>query len=313
MSEKIDKKISVVIPCYNEESNLPELYTRVTEVLASLAVQYEIIFTDNKSTDTTRKLLRDLAERDKHVKVLFFARNFGNSQYGYSAGSAYATGDVVIWMEADLQDPPEVIREFIKKWQEGFQIVYGVRSQTEGSFFSQLLRHAFYKVFKKLSYLDIPVDAGDFSLLDRKVIDIFNTMPERSRLVRGMRAWIGFQCAGVAYKRKKRAGGMTSNPNFIKNLWWAKKLIFSFSETPLTFITNITLWLVIMIPFFIIFMVLLVYIEIISWIMAFAFIVIMVILTLQTIALSFLGESMNIMFEEVKQRPLYVIEEKINF
>ena len=166
------KKISVVVPCYNESGNIEKLYDRLKAVLEKNHYDYEIIFVDNKSTDDTRKILRQLAARDPGVVGLFFSRNFGHSQYGFTAGTEYATGDAVVWTDADLQDPPEVIEEFIKKWQEGYQVVYGVRKKRRGSLFLRIAYKIFYRLLKKLSYLDIPLDAGDFSLLDRKVVEV---------------------------------------------------------------------------------------------------------------------------------------------
>ncbi|OGZ47413.1 MAG: hypothetical protein A3J54_02395 [Candidatus Ryanbacteria bacterium RIFCSPHIGHO2_02_FULL_45_13b] len=308
----IDKKISVVIPCYNEESNISPLYERLSKTLQNITPRYELIFADNNSRDRTRAVLRELAQQDNCVKVILFARNFGHSQYGYSAGMEYATGDAVILMEADLQDSPEIIADFVKKWEEGFDVIYGVRPRAAGTILSRFFRRLFYRLFHKLSYLDIPFDAGDFCLLDRKVVDAFNSMPERLRLVRGMRAWLGFRHTGIEYERKERAGGVTSNPSFTKNFWWAKKFIFSFSEAPFAFITRVAFWLAILTPFVIGTLLMLAYLETISWFAALVTSAGSFVLVLQTLALSFLGESVSIMFDEVKQRPKYVIEEKIN-
>ncbi|OGZ55418.1 MAG: hypothetical protein A3H64_03560 [Candidatus Ryanbacteria bacterium RIFCSPLOWO2_02_FULL_45_11c] len=308
-----EKIISVVIPCYNEESNISELYSRLSNTLSDITPQYELIFADNNSRDGTRGILRDLARTDARVKVILFSRNFGHAQYGYSAGAEHARGDAVILMEADLQDSPEVIADFVKKWQEGFDVVYGIRPRAAGTRASRFFRRLFYRLFDKLSYLDIPFDAGDFSLLDRKVVDVFNTMPERLRLVRGMRPWLGFRHTGIEYERKERMGGVTSNPSFVKNFWWVKKFIFSFSEAPFSFITRISVWLVVLAPFIISTLLLLAYFDTISWFAALVSSAGAFVLVLQMVALSFLGESMSIMFDEVKQRPKYVIEEKINF
>jgi len=313
MSFLTEKMISVVIPCYNEESNIPELYVRLSKVLQGITPQYELIFADNNSRDGTRDILRNLAGTDTRVKVILFSRNFGHAQYGYSAGAEHARGDAVILMEADLQDSPEVITDFVKKWQEGFYVVYGIRPRAAGTRMSRFFRRSFYRLFDKLSYLDIPFDAGDFSLLDRKVVDAFNAMPERLRLVRGMRAWLGFRHIGIEYERKERAGGVTSNPSFVKNFWWVKKFIFSFSEAPFSFITRITVWLIILAPFIIGTLLLLAYLDTISWFAALVSASGAFVLVLQMMALSFLGESISIIFDEVKQRPKYVIEEKINF
>src|SRR3989344_2166687 len=260
-----EKIISVVIPCYNEESNISELYSRLSNTLSDITPQYELIFADNNSRDGTRGILRDLARTDARVKVILFSRNFGHAQYGYSAGAEHARGDAVILMEADLQDSPEVITDFVKKWQEGFYVVYGIRPRAAGTRMSRFFRRSFYRLFDKLSYLDIPFDAGDFSLLDRKVVDAFNAMPERLRLVRGMRAGLGVRHIGIPYERKERRRGATSNSSFSKNFWWAKKFIFSFSEAPFAFITRVAVWLVVLLPFVIAALLMLAYLKTISW------------------------------------------------
>lgn len=307
----LNKKISVVVPCYNEEGNVEELARRLRDVLARNMRDYELIFVDNKSTDRTREILRDLAQNDPHMTALFFARNFGHSQYGFTAGSEYATGDAVVWTDADLQDPPEVIEEFIKKWQEGYDVVYGVRTKRRGGFFLRAAYKIFYRIYKKMSYLDIPLDAGDFSLMDRKVIDVINAMPERDRYVRGLRTWAGFRSIGVPYMRQERHEGITSN-NIRKNIWWAKKAIFSFSYTPLEFIFYLSL---------IVFLTTI--IAIIGYLIAY-FInpgprgfttLLMVVLFLgssQLLALSIIAEYIGRIFEEVKGRPKYVIEEIVS-
>lgn len=307
-----EKKLSIVIPCYNEEQNVPELYERLSKTLQEITPRYELIFADNNSQDRTREVLRNLATKDERVKGIFFARNFGHSQYGYSAGMEYASGDAVILMEADLQDSPEIIADFVKKWQEGFDVIYGVRPRAAGTPMSRFFRRSFYRLFNTVSYLDIPFDAGDFSLLDRKVVDAFNAMPERLRLVRGMRAWLGFRHIGIEYERKERKGGVTSNPSFAKNFWWAKKFIFSFSHSPFDFVTRIAFWIVILFPFVAATVLMLGYLGAISWLTALAALGAAFVFTFQAAALSFLGESVSIMFDEVKQRPKYVIEEKIN-
>ena len=304
----LNKKISVVVPCYNEEGNIEELARRLRDVLVRNLRDYELIFIDNKSTDATRDILRRLAENDPHVIALFFSRNFGHSQYGFTAGSEYATGDAVIWTDADLQDPPEVIEEFIKKWQEGYEVIYGVRAKRRGGLFLRIAYKFFYRVYKKVSYLDIPLDVGDFSLMDRKVINIINAMPERDRYVRGLRTWTGFRAIGVPYVREERREGKTSN-NIRKNIWWAKKAIFSFSYTPLEFIFYLSL--VVFIASII---------AIFSYLIAYIInpgprgftTLLMVILFLgssQLLALSIIAEYIGRIFEEVKGRPKYVIEE----
>lgn len=308
----LHKKISVVIPCYNEAENIPELYARLSKTLERIVADYEIIFVDNKSIDASESILRKLAREDRRVSVLFFSRNFGHSQYGYSAGAEYATGDAVVWMEGDLQDPPEVIAEFVDRWQKGFDVVYGTRPQAVGSFLSRYARRAFYVLFRKLSYLDIPRDVGDFSLMDRKVIDIINAMPERSRFVRGLRAWAGFRHIGVEYTRSMRKGGVTSNPSLRRNIWWAKKFIFSFSYAPLDLISRIAFWISCATGLFIVGGSIASFLLVLPWGMFFLVAGVLILFTLQSIALAILAESVSIIFEEVKQRPKYIVQEVLN-
>ncbi|MEK9166377.1 MAG: glycosyltransferase family 2 protein, partial [Patescibacteria group bacterium] len=175
----INKKISVVVPCYKESANVLQLYERLKNVLTEHVSDWEIIFVDNASPDNSEEVFRSLAHEDSRVSVIFFSRNFGHSQYGYTAGTDYASGDAVVWIDGDLQDPPELISEFIKKWREGYDVVYGIRTRRKGSFLLRSAYKLFYRLFKKISYLDIPLDAGDFSLMDRKVADIIKAMPER--------------------------------------------------------------------------------------------------------------------------------------
>lgn len=312
MSSILNKKISVVIPCYNESENIQELYSRLVVTLENVISDFEIIFIDNKSTDSSEDIFRNLAAKDKRVVVLFFSRNFGNSQYGYSAGTEYATGDAVIWMEGDLQDPPEVIPHFIQKWQEGYDVVYGVRPKAAGSRFMKLARRVFYRLFEKLSYLDIPRDAGDFSLIDRRVVNILNAMPERSRFVRGLRAWAGFRHTGIMYERNERKRGVTSNPSFRRNVWWAKKFIFSFSHAPIEFISSAAFWVVIC--FVLVTAVVLgkLFYGTLSFWTGIISIASFAVGTVIMVSLSILAETLGIIFEEVKQRPKYIISETLN-
>jgi len=302
------KKISVVIPTYNEEGNIKILYQRLLAVFKKINSDYEIIFADNKSTDKTRQILRELAGQDRQVAALFFSRNFGTDQYGLTAGTDYASGDAVIWIEADLQDPPELIEDFVRKWEEGYQVVYGVRTKRRGSLFLQIAYKLFYRMFRKLSYLDIPLDAGDFSLMDRKVVDVIKSMPERDRFVRGLRTWAGFKSIGVSYTRDERHAGVTSN-SLVKNIWWAKKAFFSFSYKPLEWISYVAGFVTICSI-----LTILVYIPYTYFVpgppgFLTTFLVMLFLGSIQLLSLSVIAEYLTKIFEEVKGRPKYVIEE----
>jgi dolichol-phosphate mannosyltransferase len=243
---------------------------------------------------------------------MFFSRNFGHSQYGFTAGTEYANGDAVVWIDADLQDQPELIEEFIKKWREGYEVVYGVRTKRRGNLLMNIAYKVFYIIFRKSAFVDIPRDAGDFSLLDRKVVNVLNAMPERDRLVRGLRAWAGFKSIGVEYHRDARHMGQTSN-NLIKSIWWAKKAIFSFSYAPIeiVFYTALAALGVSIL-------------AILFYIGSFIFgsgaprgftsllLVVLFLGSAQLLSISIVAEYVSRTFEEVKRRPQYVVEEIIN-
>jgi dolichol-phosphate mannosyltransferase len=227
--------ISVVIPCFNEAENISAVHERVTSAISGVEANYEIVFVNNGSTDNSAEILKALSATDKHVTVLALSRNFG-AQTAYSAGLDYARGDCAILMDGDLQDPPEVIPEMLDKWKEGYEVVYGKRVKRRGSVFVRATGKVFYRLFSRLSYIDIPTDVGDFSLVDRRVLDVMNAMPERNRFIRGLRAWAGFRQIGVPYVRDPRVAGKSSNS--IRDLFrWASTGLVSFSYAPLEWIS----------------------------------------------------------------------------
>lgn len=304
----LNKKISVVIPCYNEEKNIPEIHRRLTLVLADTVSEYEIIFVDDGSHDGSRVLLRALAEQDLHVKALFFARNFGFSDICYTAGSEYATGDAVVWIDGDIQDPPEMIKLFIEKWAEGYDVVYGIRHKRKGVPVLSIGAKFFYRIFNKLSSVKMPVDAGDFSLMDRRVVDVINKMPERDRFLRGLRAWAGFRQTGILYVRDERKGGVTTQ-GLIRYFHAARKGIFSFSLKPLSFITYISIFsFLLLIAAAVFYFFLAIYYPAPRGFLT-LLMVILFIGSIQFLALAILGEYIGRIFEEVKGRPKYIIEE----
>jgi glycosyltransferase involved in cell wall biosynthesis len=227
-------KLSAVIACYRDAPAVPIMHERLTATFQQLGADYEIIFVNDGSPDNARDILADLAQRDRKVVVINHTRAFG-SQSAFTSGMRIATGDAVVLLDGDLQDPPELIPKFVEQWRAGFDIVYGERVQRETT---ALMRHAykaFYRVFRRLSYVSIPLDAGDFGLLDRRVVDALNDLPETHRFLRGLRAWVGYRQIGVPYVRPERMFGTTTN-SLVKNLGWARRAIVSFSYVPLDLI-----------------------------------------------------------------------------
>ena len=226
------KSVSVVIPCFNEEGNLRETHRRVTEAVSQAGIQYEVVYVDDGSYDTTPELLRQLQAEDEHVRVVYFSRNFGH-QFAVTAGLAHASGGAVIILDADLQDPPELIVEMIRLWEAGYEVVYGVRTDREGETrFKLLTARLFYRLIRWLSETEIPLDTGDFRLLDRKVVDVIAAMPERDRFLRGMVSWAGYRQIGIPYRRAPRFSGETKYP-VGKMVRFAFDGIVSFSVKPL--------------------------------------------------------------------------------
>ena len=223
---------SIIAPIYNEIDNLPELYRRVKAVMDSSGESWELVLVDDGSTDGSTEKIRELAQKDKAVRPVIFARNFGH-QVAITAGWDYSRGDAIVIIDADLQDPPETILELAKKWKEGYEVVYAVRGEREGeSWFKKFTAAMFYRLIYSITDVKIPVDTGDFRLMDRKVVNVLKQMKERHRFPRGMSAWVGFKQIGVTYKRSARVAGVTKYP-FSKMLKLALNAITGFSYFPL--------------------------------------------------------------------------------
>lgn len=233
--DKIRHKLSAVIACYKDEQAIPFMHQRLTDTFKKLQVDYEIIFVNDASPDNAAQVLQQLVNKDDKVIAIEHSRNFG-SQAAFLSGMHVATGDGVILLDGDLQDPPELIESFYEKWQEGHDVVYGRRIAREGNQKLVFFYRLFYRLFRKVSYVPIPLDAGDFSLLDKKVVKELIEMPETDQFLRGLRAWVGFKQTGVDYVRPERMFGTTTN-NWRKNIGWARKAIFSFSYVPLELLT----------------------------------------------------------------------------
>jgi nucleoside-diphosphate-sugar epimerase/glycosyltransferase involved in cell wall biosynthesis len=235
VQDNIRFKLSAVIACYKDAQAMPIMHQRLTDVFKKINVDYEIIFVNDCSPDNTVDVLNELVEKDEHVIGIEHSRNFG-SQAAFLSGMEISSGDGVILLDGDLQDPPELIEDFYKKWQEGSDVIYGRRVEREGNKTLVRFYKLFYRLFRNVSYVPIPLDAGDFSLMDRKVVNELVKLPETDQFMRGLRAWVGFKQTGVDYRRPERMFGVTTN-NWRKNIAWARKAIFSFSFVPLELLT----------------------------------------------------------------------------
>jgi polyisoprenyl-phosphate glycosyltransferase len=298
--------ISVIVPCYNEHEGLAECHKRLSEVLQSLNGWYEIVFVDDGSRDSTLAQLHDIYASDPNVTVVELSRNFGH-QTAVTAGLEIAKGQVVVIIDADLQDPPELIPEMIQMWEQGFDVVYGVRESREGeSGFKLWTAKMFYRVINALSDVEMPLDTGDFRLLDRKAVEAMNSMPERHRLLRGMCSWIGFRQYGLKYARAARFAGATKYP-LRKMLSLAVDGIASFSTVPLRICSAmgmVAAFLSFLGILYALFIRLFTHTWVQGWTML--FIGMLFIGGLQMISLGIVGEYVGRIYNEAKRRPLYL-------
>jgi dolichol-phosphate mannosyltransferase len=306
--------VSVVIPCFNEEQVIRTTYECLVKVLASsAALDFEMLFVDDGSRDRTLAILRLLQEADSRVRVIAFSRNFGH-QIAVTAGLEHADGDAVVLIDADLQDPPEVIKEMLRLWQRGVDVAYGVRAVREGeTAFKVWTAKAFYRLINRLSDVAIPLDTGDFRLMDRKVVDVLLSMPERDRFVRGMVAWVGFRQEALHYKRAPRCAGETKYP-VRKMIRFALDGILSFSLAPL----RLAGWMGFATACFAMLGIayalalrLLTHVWVPGWTLL--FIACVFIGGIQLVSLGVLGEYVGRIYGEAKRRPLYVVRERLGF
>ncbi len=309
------KKISVVPIAYLDEGNIEVLYRRLTAVLKKITPNYEIIYVNDASPDRSQEILERLAKKDKRLTVVLHSRNFG-AQNAFTTGMKYASGDAVVIMDGDLQDPPELIEKFVKKWQEGYDVVYGSRPKREKSMgrIWQQIYHLFYVIFSKISYVKIPRDAGDFSLMDRRVVDMINALPEKDRFIRGLRAWVGFKQTGVNYIRSERfSGSGVSTNSLLKGIKWARKAIFSFSYTPLELVFYLAIFSVFASLFAIILYIIL-YFLIPNAPRGFLTLLLAVLFlgSIQLVVLAIISEYIRRIFEEIKSRPIAITQKIVN-
>ncbi|KZL93989.1 glycosyltransferase family 2 protein [Clostridium magnum] len=304
---------SIVVPLYNEELVIKETYKRLKKVMETTGEAYEIIFVNDGSKDRTLEMVKDICNKDKNIKLISFSKNFGH-QIAITAGMNNSNGKAAIVIDADLQDPPEIILKMIEKWKEGYDVVYGKRLSRRGeTFFKKVTAKAFYRTLRVMTDVDIPVDTGDFRLIDRKVCEALKRVPERNRYVRGIISWLGFKQTGVEFAREERFAGETKYP-LKKMIKFASDAIISFSYKPLRlaiiigFSISIFSFLYLIV---IVFKKLFVNDAIHGWTSIVALSLFFNGLVL--IMLGIIGEYIGRIYDEVKGRPLYIIDEKVGF
>ena len=305
--------LSIVIPCYNEEEVIKTTHARLNCVLEKITADFELIYVDDGSRDRTAQLLCQLQKSDSRVRVILLSRNFGH-QMATTAGIEYSIGDAVVLIDADLQDPPELIQDMVEKWSQGYDVVYGVRSERIGeSAFKLWTAKAFYRLMNYLSDVTIPLDTGDFRLMDRRVVKALSAMPERDRFLRGMVSWVGFRQIPLPYQRDKRLAGVSKYP-FWKMVRFASDGILSFSLVPL----RLAIWFgfcALALAFLGIIYALVVRLFTSNWQPGWAllFIGILSMGGVQLIFLGVIGEYVGRIYREEKRRPLYIVREHLGF
>jgi polyisoprenyl-phosphate glycosyltransferase len=307
---KMAKKqlISLVVACYNESKNIEELHRRVVSVFENISYDFELIFVDNKSTDCSEKIYENLVKKDSRIRVVFMARNFGGPQPSYFAGMKEAKGDAVVLLDGDLQDPPELVSDFIKKWEEGYKVVYGVRETRVETLVRRIGYKVFYRILRHLSFIDIPLDAGEFGLMDRRIVNIIIDLPEKDILIRGLRAWAGLSQTGVKYHRPNRKRGKTTF-SFLGYVQAAKNAVVNFSYKPLEYVSAIAMGSAFLTSIASIFYLYCAVTQ--SEAPKGFFTILMAVMffgTLQLLALGVIAEYLIRIFREVKSRPAYVVD-----
>jgi len=311
MNEKTE--LSVVVPVFNEEGNIGELYGRLTSVFKDIGLGYEIIFVNDGSSDGSLTGLKKLASEDRHVRIVDLARNFGH-QMAITGGLDFATGEAVVILDADLQDPPEVISEMVEEWKAGAEVVSAVRRQRKGeSFLKKATAFLFYRIFVRLSGINMPLDAGDFRLIDRKVLNSLKGIRERNRFIRGLISWIGYNHKSIYYDRQERKRGQTKFP-FLKMFKFSVDAITSFSIFPLRIATVMGV-IVSALSFMVI--IYLIYLKLVTdklvqgWMTLAGSILFLG--GMQLLFLGIIGEYIGRIYDEVKGRPLYIVRDTHGF
>lgn len=305
--------ISIIVPLYNEEEVICESYKRLTTVMQGTGEEYELVFINDGSRDKTATLAAEICEKDSHVRLICFSRNFGH-QIAITAGMDYAQGDAIVIIDADLQDPPEIIPQMIEKWKEGYHVVYGKRTQRQGeTVFKKVTAKLFYRFLKCMTQVDIPTDTGDFRLMDKKVCQAMRKLGEQNRYVRGLVSWVGFKQYPLEYVRNERFAGETKYP-LKKMLKLAMDGIFSFSYKPLKIATMVGFWLSFFSFLYLIAILIMKFIGLPTapgWASLLAVQLFFNGVTL--IILGIIGSYIGRIYEEAKGRPLYIVQEEIGF
>jgi dolichol-phosphate mannosyltransferase len=312
MGEK--PRYSIIAPIYNEEGNIHALYDRISAVLDSTGESWEVVFVNDGSRDRSVELIEALAAKDSRIKLVSFARNFGH-QIAVTAGLQHVSGDAVVIIDADLQDPPELILEMIERWKAGYEVVYAVRQERKGeTWFKLLTAKLFYRLIYRITDVDIPMDTGDFRLMDRKVVDVLNRMKEHNRFIRGMTSWVGFRQTGVSYVRQERYAGETKYP-LKKMVRFAMDAITGFSYFPLQVMVYVSFVLglvaVLAIPV----------IAVLRLLLGFNFlggqvtniVLLLLLSSFQLFFLFIMGQYVARIYDETRGRPLYVVARTVGF
>jgi len=305
--------LSVVAPVFNEEAILHELYRRLAAVLDGAGLDWELVLVNDGSRDRSLEIMRELHAADARVKVVNFARNFGH-QVAITAGTDYAQGQAVVIIDADLQDPPEVILDLLARWREGYEVVYAVRSERKGeTWFKEFTAKAFYRIIYKITDINIPMDTGDFRLMDRKVVEALKTMREKHRFMRGMSVWVGFRQTGVQYVRAERFAGETKYP-LKKMLKFALDGITSFSYFPLQLATYIGfITAAISVVGIMVTIILRLTGSHAFYGQATTLVAVLFLGGVQLISLGIIGEYLGRIYDEAKGRPLYIVHDALGF
>lgn len=312
MSQK--PRYSIIAPCFNEAEVLHALHRRIQQVMDQTGEAWELVLINDGSHDQTPEIMRELHAADPRVKVIDFARNFGH-QIAVTAGLDHARGDAVVIIDADLQDPPELILDMIKRWQEGYDVVYAVRTERKGeTWFKEFTAKLFYRIIYRITDVDIPLDTGDFRLMDRNVVEAMNSMRERNRFIRGMTSWVGFRQTGVSYVREERYAGETHYP-FRKMFKFALDAITGFSYAPLQLATYLGFTIA---GLSAVGALVVIYARLFMGAIPFygqatTLVAVLFLGGVQLITLGIIGEYLGRIYDEVKGRPLYVVREALGF